>query len=95
MPWMLALTVPVAATLNLVIRKSEVCTTLALSFSLYNNHSAHSVILGVFDDPVWNHLECMLCSKWFFYCDLLTHTEEANILNQGYQQCPSLELAQR
>lgn len=85
MPWMLALTVSIAASLNVVILKSEVRSTLALSFSLYNNHSAHSLILGVFDDSVWNHLKCVLCSKWFFYCDLLIHTEEANILNHGYQ----------
>lgn len=90
--WMLTLTVSIAATLNVVIVKGEVCTTLALIFPLYSNHSAHSVTLGGFIDPVWNHLECTLCIKCFFLCDLLIHTEEANLLNYGYQHCFHLNL---
>lgn len=86
MPWMLTLTASIAAALNVVVLKSEVCTTLALI--LYNNHSAHSVILGGFNDPMWNHLKCTLCIKWFYLCDLLIHTE----LNYGYQPCLHLNL---
>lgn len=90
--WMLTLTVSMAATLNVVILKNEIHTTLGLIFSLYNNHSPHSVILGGFIDLVWSRLECTLCIQWFFLCDLLIHTEKANTLNYGYQQCLHLNL---
>lgn len=52
MPWMLPLTESRAAALNVVVLKSKVCTTLALIFSLFNNHSDHSVILRGFNDPL-------------------------------------------
>lgn len=55
--------------------KMEVCTTPVLRFSLCNC-SVRSVILGGFNDPAWNHLDCILCSKWFSLCDFLTQTEE-------------------
>lgn len=47
---------------------------------------------GGFNDPVWNHLKCMLCIKWFFLCDLLIQKEEANILNYGFQRGLHLNL---